>query len=1282
MNIRGLYIDGFGAWNGLSLEEFDDGLTLIYGPNEAGKTTLLEFIRSMLYGYSPARQKYLPPVHGGDGGGWLDIAADEQLRIERSFTQVSQAKPGEKLFLRGPEGNELPGQRLGDLLGNVDEAVFRNVFAVGLREIQELGTLADTEAAAMLYRLAAGMDRVSLLDVVQELGASRRRLLDPEGGKGQLVELRAQWQQLRSELEERGKLTRRYSRMLGERNQLDREVERLEAENHDLERQARLVELAITLRDRWTRRAELDAQLDVMGPVGDLPEGAIEQLDQLSSRLGRYRERGRTIKREREQLREEFNQAPVNAALWRQAPRIEALREQQSWIEGLQRRVAELEAEVGHLDDGLSSRRQRIGMGQEWTARDLPMVSSRTIASLRPAARAVRRCRERLEKAKRQADDARQTAEELSRQIDDALAERDYTDLTTALDDVGGRVAQLRQRQQIDQRLEEMTSYQEDLETRNRQLVDRQLLSLPALAGFGLLFALGVMLIMAGLVGGLSASWLTGSMAWAMALLGAIGVVGAAVGKAVMERTNFRRMEACQKQVQLLGVQIEHTRRERQAFDDASSPDALPVENRLEAAQRELAALEELVPLDGRRNTARQDAHAAVGHVNLAEQELNTANRRWQQALRSLGLPTNLGPRQVKQLGSDYEQVHQLSQRAESGREELASRRRELTALHDRIRQLVRACGVRLSASSPMEQLDELAAAAAEQDTLLTRRRQIRRRARRLQRKLAQAVAAVRSLNRRRQALLRRLGATDEQEFRRRALEADRAAVLRRDRDSLTREIRAALANAHSEEELAAQLEDATAESLEARRDQLLERLEAIESRRKQHLEARGRLGEQLRSLGDDRETAYKRLELAALEKRLEQAADRWRVLAVTSHTLDSIRSEYEQSRQPEALRQASGYLERFTDGRYRRVWTPLGEDVLRVEDAEHNMLPVEVLSRGTREQLFLSLRMALAGCYARDGVTLPMVLDDVLVNFDAARAKAAARTLRDFAAEGRQLLVFTCHEHIVKLFKPLKVRITELPDRTNPGRVSVSVAPPAPKRRRKPKKSASPPQPVVEEPVVEQPEPPTMDAELETPPEACVVVDPPVVGAATVTVPFEMDSCVEPLEVETAAEEDSLAPIAAQYPLIDEADLEEEWEESEDPPEEELEEEFEGDVEEEDEYFEEELDEEEDEENEDELPVSATDAVFDADYFDSRETDEDLDEEEADDDGEEEYEYEYEYEDEEPAETNEDAYDEEEDNGEGDEWYEYAEEDEDDEEDYEYEDLDDDEDDERLEAA
>ena len=116
-------------------------------------------------------------------------------------------------------------------------------------------------------------------------------------------------------------------------------------------------------------------------------------------------------------------------------------------------------------------------------------------------------------------------------------------------------------------------------------------------------------------------------------------------------------------------------------------------------------------------------------------------------------------------------------------------------------------------------------------------------------------------------------------------------------------------------------------------------------------------------------------------------------------------------------------------------MWTPLGEHALRVDDAEGHALPVEALSRGTANS-FSSACGWRWRVLARRGAALPLVLDDVLVNFDAERAKAAAAVLRDFAAAGHQLLVFTCHEHILKLFKSLKVPVSRLPSNAGPGQV------------------------------------------------------------------------------------------------------------------------------------------------------------------------------------------------------------------------------------------------------
>ena len=100
------------------------------------------------------------------------------------------------------------------------------------------------------------------------------------------------------------------------------------------------------------------------------------------------------------------------------------------------------------------------------------------------------------------------------------------------------------------------------------------------------------------------------------------------------------------------------------------------------------------------------------------------------------------------------------------------------------------------------------------------------------------------------------------------------------------------------------------------------------------------------------------------------------------------------------------------------------------MDDAQGKSKPVSALSRGTREPLMLSLRLALVSQFARRGIYLPIVLDEVLVHFDLQRARAAAELLKEFAlAGGHQIFMFTCHKHLVSLFTELGADVRLLPD-------------------------------------------------------------------------------------------------------------------------------------------------------------------------------------------------------------------------------------------------------------
>ena len=239
-----------------------------------------------------------------------------------------------------------------------------------------------------------------------------------------------------------------------------------------------------------------------------------------------------------------------------------------------------------------------------------------------------------------------------------------------------------------------------------------------------------------------------------------------------------------------------------------------------------------------------------------------------------------------------------------------------------------------------------------------------------------------------------------------------------------------ALGSQCTEDEVGEVLQTHDSEKLDQYWDRLVSRLQDAQGRLTQMHQSRGEMNQEMKTLAEDRLLAEAKLQLGCVDEQIRQAVRRWRVLAVTALMLEAIRQIYETERQPETLSEASQYLERFTEGKYLRIWTPLSSDVLRVDAADGQSMPLDLLSQGTREAVFLSLRLALSAAYSRRGAVLPLVLDDVMVNFDLRRAKAAAVVLRDFANAGHQMLMFTCHQHIMQIFEAASVEVRLLPVR------------------------------------------------------------------------------------------------------------------------------------------------------------------------------------------------------------------------------------------------------------
>jgi len=146
-----------------------------------------------------------------------------------------------------------------------------------------------------------------------------------------------------------------------------------------------------------------------------------------------------------------------------------------------------------------------------------------------------------------------------------------------------------------------------------------------------------------------------------------------------------------------------------------------------------------------------------------------------------------------------------------------------------------------------------------------------------------------------------------------------------------------------------------------------------------------------------------------------------WLTAKLALKLLGDVKERYEIERQPEVLKNASSYLQTITDGRYRRIVASLDKKEVTIFDAYEKAKRIEQLSRGTREQLLIALRLGFINEYEKQKEPLPLIMDEILVNFDPERARQTAALLSEFS-RNRQVLLFTCHPGTRDLFKSLKI--------------------------------------------------------------------------------------------------------------------------------------------------------------------------------------------------------------------------------------------------------------------
>ncbi|WP_226576703.1 ATP-binding protein [Halobacillus litoralis] len=153
------------------------------------------------------------------------------------------------------------------------------------------------------------------------------------------------------------------------------------------------------------------------------------------------------------------------------------------------------------------------------------------------------------------------------------------------------------------------------------------------------------------------------------------------------------------------------------------------------------------------------------------------------------------------------------------------------------------------------------------------------------------------------------------------------------------------------------------------------------------------------------------------LEKdKLRSQAKEWAAYQVALQSLKETKQTYKEKYLPKVLETAEEYFTKLTEGQYIHIHFPEGLEHLKIKHKNGLVYTLDELSRGTRDQLYISIRLAL-GVTMAETLRLPFLVDDAFVHFDSVRLQAMVQILEELSVE-HQMIIFTWRSDLQKSFQ------------------------------------------------------------------------------------------------------------------------------------------------------------------------------------------------------------------------------------------------------------------------
>jgi len=344
MRILSLHLRAYGHFTGYSLDfGAGPGLHLIYGHNEAGKSTTLRALSSVLFGYPHA-------VVDGFKHDAKDIAIGTDLLGSdgRALSFVRRRRG--KHALTAADGSALDDGTIDGFLGGVSREVFEKVFALDHHRLHEHAKALLADGGSLGFSLAeAGSGIAGLKAVLDELKAERAALFLAGGSKPKLNHAIAEVIELRKGVRRRTVSPTDYRTREKRIEEADAELRKMREQRKTIESNiVRLQRIGKNLPLRAEHRA-LTQRIEALDDVPILPEEFAEQRVKAQTDLEAAREDIDVTSAAVADLERRIAAISVDEDISARSAEIEKLVQKRPVIEDYQADIPKREAERAQL---------------------------------------------------------------------------------------------------------------------------------------------------------------------------------------------------------------------------------------------------------------------------------------------------------------------------------------------------------------------------------------------------------------------------------------------------------------------------------------------------------------------------------------------------------------------------------------------------------------------------------------------------------------------------------------------------------------------------------------------------------------------------------------------------------------------------------------------------------------------------------------------------------------------------------------------------------------------